>query len=89
MTIDRARPGRADIGPVVVSVLAGYSMTVTLCASRRGRFAAFARARRSAPSGNAERSAPLGPVVSENPTQAMIRDLVFPSKSYPTLGATG
>ena len=29
------------------------------------------------------------PVVSENPIQAMIRDLVFPSKSYPTLGATG
>ena len=65
MTIDRARPGRADICPVVVDVLAGYSMTVTLGASRRGRFAAFARARRSAPSGNAERSAPLGPVVSK------------------------
>ena len=28
-------------------------------------------------------------VVSENPIQAMIRDLVLPSKSYPTLGATG
>jgi hypothetical protein len=28
-------------------------------------------------------------VVSENPIQVMIRDLVLPSKSYPTLGATG
>jgi hypothetical protein len=31
----------------------------------------------------------LAPVVSEKPIQAMTRDLVIPSKSYPTLGATG